>query len=331
MIQPNCRPPLLFLWLALVVLPWTAFAQDSLTLPLVDHVRDGRRVGYWLPVEAAGGAPAYVLLDTGSRGLMVKADRLGNQPVRWTGMRAKQVFLDGTVFEGEIALAYVRLGPAGTARPVSILAVKTIGCQSGKPDCPGRGWINSPLAGVLGVGFGSDKRLDNPLATLPANLASGFIIRGGGHSSASLTLGLTPENRKGFVFPPMAAAQGGGRTFYDLNSLGGCFSFGQAAERYTCGGVLFDSGSSWSFLHVPSQFLPSGLLPDGSLSRDKTVHLSMPGLPEYHATIGLLPWTDRVKVVPSKDGKSILGAGFLRDFDLLYDLRRQAIGLRPSL
>jgi hypothetical protein len=309
-------------------------AQDSLTVPLADHVKDGRRVGYWLGVQAAGGQPGFVLLDTGSRGLMIKADRLGSGPVRWTGKRASQSFLDGTVFEGEIVLAEVCLGPVTTLGPVPILAVKNITCRSGVPDCPGRGLFNSPLAGVLGVGLGDSRFLDNPLSHLPASLGSGFIIHGGGHNGpASLILGLTPQNRQGFVFPPPPGTRAPGSrggTFYDLNAVSGCFSIGGSAEHYFCGALLFDSGSSRSFLHVPPRSLPQGLLPGGELDGKQSVNLAIPGLPEYHTTIGQRPWTDHFKVVADTTGLSIIGAGFFVDFDVVYDLRRQAIGFRPA-
>jgi hypothetical protein len=324
----------LLIWLALVCQVGAAAAQDSLVIPLADHVKDGRRVGYWLPVAAAGGRPGFVLLDTGSRGLMLKAEWLGNQPVRWTGRKLTQSFMDGTVFQGEIILAEVRLGSTATLGQVPVMAIKSITCRDGLADCPGRWLSGTPLAGVLGVGLGDAKFLDNPLAHLPDNLSGGYIIHGGGHNvPACLILGLTPKNRQGFVFSPVPkditpGSRGG--TFYDLNAWPGCFSVGHDSQHYFCGRMLFDSGSSWSFLHVPSGSLPGGSLAEAGPPGQRTVSLSIPGLPEYHTTVGQLPWTDRFKVVVDNRGESIIGAGFFTDFDFLYDLRRQAIGIRPA-
>jgi len=319
--------------MALCTHSWPARAQECLTVPLADHVKDGRRVGYWLEVQAAAGQSGMVLLDTGSRGLMLMADRLEGGHVSRTGRHATQIFLDGTVFEGEIVLAVVRIGPVATVDPVPVLAVKNISCKEGRPDCPGRHLFNSPLAGILGVGFGDARFMDTPLSHLPGNLAGGFIIHGGGHNGpAGLILGLTPLSRRGFVFPPaprknLPAPTGG--SLYDWNAVFGCFSISGSSERYFCGDMLFDTGSSRSFLHVPPP-LPEGIQPDGDLDGSKVVTLAIPGLPEYRTTTGQRPWADHFKVVADKTGQSIISAGFFTDFDVLYDLKRQSIGIRPA-
>jgi hypothetical protein len=323
---------LCLVWLALTS---SVQAQDSITLSMADHIRDGRRIGYWIQIQAAGGDPIWVLVDTGSRGLMIMADRLGNAYVQHTGTQVIQTFLDGTVFKGEIVLAAVRMGPVTAARPIPVLAIRGVTCREGLSDCPGKHLRETPLGGVIGIGIGTGKgAMDNPLAYLPGNLASGYIMRGGGPGTpATLTLGLTPANQAGFVFSPVPkqAPLGNSATaFYQQNSTPGCFALGEDEGQYVCGNMLFDSGSSWSFLHVPPQSEPGRALANSGQKMIKSMHLAMPGLPQYYTTIGDVAWTDRFRLVLDKESNSILGAGFFKQFDLLYDLRRQAIAIRPN-
>lgn len=311
-----------------------AQAQDSVTLPLADHLQDGKRIGYWLPVAVADGRPGMVLLDTGSCGLMIMPGYIGPGVVRKTGKRMNQTFVDGSVFIGEIVLARIRIGPVDTPGPVPVLAVDQVECTKGMSDCPGKHFLNSPLAGVIGVGIGTALPLENPLRYVPAPLSSGFIVQGSGKSrSPSLTLGITAQERQTFSYSPLpkrASPRGSASAFFDQNAFPAYLSIEGSAVSNLFGMVLFDSGGSLSVLHLPANLKPNDLRPDGFLPQQKAVGFSMPGLPEYHTTTGDAPWSDRFKIVLDNQGRNILGAGFFKHFDLLYDLQRQVIGIRPA-
>lgn len=310
-----------------------AGAQEGPSLSLAPPRIGGVLAGYRLAVQAAGAGAGYVLLDTGAQGLMLFAEHLDASRTRPTGRRMLQAFEDGTVFEGEIVLARIGLEGGVVLENLPVLAVRRVDCQRDRPDCPGRRLREAHLAGVMGVALGGSDFLPNPLGFAPGGLSEGFILRGGGgRKPPRLTLGLAGADRTGFVFPPRPAVSAAPReALYDRNALPACFRVEGAGGRKICGSVLFDTGASASLLALPPGVKPAGLPQNGFLPGGRTVTLSLPGLPDSRTIAGSTPWVDQIKIVPDASGKSILGAGFLKGFDLLYDLRRQTIGIRPAL
>ncbi|BDI15799.1 hypothetical protein ANSO36C_16010 [Nostoc cf. commune SO-36] len=55
-------------------------------------------------MATANGQPRRILLDTGSAGLRVPKEFLGNAPIQRTGQNIKEVLGDGTILEGRISL-----------------------------------------------------------------------------------------------------------------------------------------------------------------------------------------------------------------------------------
>ncbi|MFP5223744.1 MAG: hypothetical protein ACLGSA_15740 [Acidobacteriota bacterium] len=327
-----CALLALALLLCGVLSVFPAQAREPASIVLADRLPDGRRIGYWVPLSLGGGAPIPVLLDSGSKGLMIMASRLGNAPVKRTGRRMKQVFLDGTTFEGEIVRTQVTLGTATTPEPVFILAVNKATCAKDRPDCPARIFGDKGPAGIMGVGLGNVTSLDNPLEYLPPELSNGFIIQGRGPGGrAQLTLGLTPANRSGFTMFPLPRNKltlSWREAFFAVNSLPGCISLEGTDDKPLCGRFLLDSGSSASIIALPpgsKSAPPGGLIPGG-----KRVTVAFEGMPVVSLTSTSTPWGDTFKLTQGDKTHNILGGSFFNVYDVLYDIKGSAIGLRPA-
>jgi hypothetical protein len=335
--RTRTRPALFMAFAACALLAtlWrAACAQETVQVPLADRVPDGRRIGYWLPVKVAGGEPVLLLLDTGSKGLMIMSERLGKQGITKTGRRVRQGFLDGTVFEGEVVKAPVSFGPVASAGQVFILAVDRATCSKEKPDCPAKTFKTGSFGGIMGVGLGDISTLDNPLADLPSPLSNGFIIRGGaGGRPSTLTLGLTQENRQGFTMfpmPRMAVTLNWRDAFFKYNAISACIALQNSGQDRQCCKILFDSGSSMNLLQAKSLPAPGLILPNGVLRPGARIDIQAQGLAPIVATAETAPWSGLTRVVQGDDTKCILGAGYFQILDFLYDIKNNAIGIRPA-
>lgn len=320
--------------LLLLAVAGAASALETAQVPLADRIPDGRRIGYWLQVRVAGGEPVMLLLDTGSKGLMIMSDRLGKQGITRTGRRVKQGFLDGTIFDGEVVKAPVSFGPVSSAGQVFLLAVDRATCAKNKPDCPAKNLRSAGFGGIIGVGLGDISTLDNPLAELPSPLSNGFIIRGGSNGKpSSLTLGLTPENRQGFTMfpmPRMALTLNWKDAFFKYNAINACISVGDAGQARQCCKILFDSGSSMNLLETHALPAPGLLLQNGVLRPGSKIGIQAQGMAPIAATAETTPWSGLTRVVQGSEDKCILGAGYFQILDFLYDLKNNAIGIRPA-
>lgn len=337
----SARALAVFLALALMLcgvlsaFPAPALAAEPVAVPLLDRMPDGKRIGYWVPVNFTGKDPVPLLLDTGSKGLMVMASRLGNAPVKRTGRRMKQVFLDGTTFEGEIVRTKVTIGNVTTPEPVFILAVNKATCAKDRPDCPARLFGDRGPGGIMGVGLGDVTSLDNPLEYLPPPYSEGFIVQGRGPGGrALLTLGLTPANRAGFTLFPMPRNKltlSWRDAFFAANALPGCATLDDTDAKPLCGRFLLDSGSSVSILSQPSN--AKGAPPERigeQIPPGSRVTVTLEGIPPLTLTSTASPWGFIFRLSQGNKAHNILGAGFFTLFDVLYDIKGSAIGLRPA-
>jgi len=319
----------------LSALPAPVLAAEPAAVPLLDRMPDGKRIGFWIPVNLGDKEPVPLLLDTGSKGLMVMASRLGNAQIKRTGRRMTQVFLDGTTFQGEIVRTKVTIGNVTTPEPVFILAVNKATCAKDRPDCPARLFGDRGPGGIMGVGLGDVTTLDNPLEYLPPAHSGGFIIQGRGPGGrAMLTLGLTPANRAGFtLFPvPRNKLTASWRdAFFAANSLPGCVTLEGTDSKPECGRFLLDSGSSVSILSRPANAKnpASGRMGD-QITPGNRIIVALEGIPPMTLTSTASPWGFAFRLSQGNKAHSILGAGFFTLFDVLYDIRGSAIGLRPA-
>ncbi len=321
---------------------------DSVSIPMpVRRLQFGsaslRLLG--LPV-AVGSKSTELLLDTGSSGLRIFAEVAPG--VTRTGIPNRAEFGDGTVYEGELALASVLIGPVPTEEPILIQVVDRVGCIPEAPNCPGRDgsqlFTQSGFFGILGISLGartSSLDLYSPLTRLPGNLDSGYLIetRGFAAQLGEFTVGLTPQNQQGFrqgglsqigagspgllEFPDGTPAWDDAslRSFYTVVPLQGPALFSQDPAP-----TLFDTGSSDISLEVLGSDPTFQILPSGSQFR-----ATFPSLFNLEFTVGspITPSSDRVfiKQVP-QDPLQILGMPFFFRYDTLFDIEQGRIGFR---
>jgi hypothetical protein len=162
-------------------------------------------------VSVGGGPSVPVLLDTGSSGLRIFADKAGTAAS--TGTANQDSFASGLTYFGTVAMANATIGGVVLPSPVPVQIVSEVcptsagallfdgTCGNGMPS-------ESPLIeragtyGILGVRAdpaSATNGVYSPLGHLPFNLRSGFIVALGAGTSPTLTFGLTKANTAGFA------------------------------------------------------------------------------------------------------------------------------------
>jgi hypothetical protein len=188
-----------------------ASAQQSVTIPL-DPNPEGNGFSNFITVSVGGGPPSEVLLDTGSTGLRFLASHIGPD-VTLTDIPVTYGYSSGNYLTGVLGFAPVSFpdasAPLSTAGPIAIQVVTSLTCKADTPDCPG--W-QATQSGVMGVAYDNDQ-IFNPLAQLPGDLGSGFIVVANDITNPNVTpmvvVGLTPRTCRALSSPlsarPMAA------------------------------------------------------------------------------------------------------------------------------
>ena len=119
---------------------------------------------------AIGGVPLLMLLDTGSTGIRVAADKIPARAVSVTGPAALYGYGSGIQLHGDQAEADVAVGDYHTG-PLPIELVRSTDCFADKPDCPAAHGVKPAvfggvLDGIMGVSPEEISGLVNPLWTL---------------------------------------------------------------------------------------------------------------------------------------------------------------------
>ncbi|MDM9384809.1 family 10 glycosylhydrolase [Chlorogloeopsis sp. ULAP01] len=302
-------------------------SYNSLSLPLHTKGSVGQRNrGYFLEVAVAGGQPRRILMDTGSAGLRVPKEFLGNFPVRRTGKVVKEVLSDGTILQGELVYTNVRIGPIPTEEPIPVQVVSSRQCISQKPNCSAKS--GTPFSGIIGVNYFEKSLPHNPLRKLPGNFSNGFIVTGNGNSSnnGSLILGLTAENREGFKMTALSqqpAISGIPGSRWDSRLNGVCVTITGSSMNNTCNGkMLADTGANSGFTEIKSASL-AGKLKPGKLRPENTVQVTIPGIFDYSIVPGNRDGFDlwNLNVSPQAQHPVVVnsGIGFFDKYDVLFD------------
>src|SRR5215475_2884518 len=210
----------------------SAAAQDSATIPLDPSARPGGNGFHnFVTVSVGGGPPSQVLLDTGSSGLRFLASRLGPD-VKVTNIPVTYGYSSGNSLTGYLGYAPVSFPESGqrlsTAGPIAIQVVTSVTCKEGHAHCPG--WAPAE-SGVMGVDY-QNSNIFNPLAQLPGNLGSGFIVVSNDISNPRveprIVVGLTPEAMRGFAFAPLGPTESGkqppGLQTWNTKGIQTCFT-----------------------------------------------------------------------------------------------------------
>ncbi|WP_245894863.1 glycoside hydrolase family 10 protein [Nostoc cycadae] len=300
---------------------------DTLTVPLYTKgsvSQPGR--GYFLEVSVAGDRPKRVLLDTGSAGLRVPKEFLGNVPVRKTGQIVKEVLSDGTILEGELVYTTMSIGLIATEEPIPVQVVTSRKCTPQKPNCSAK--TNTPFSGIIGVNYSERTLPYNPLRKLPGNLSNGLIVtgNGGSNNNGSLTLGLTAKNREGFKMTSLKqqpAIDGIPGNRWDSRLIGVCLTISGSSIKNNCNTrMVTDTRARNSFVEFKSASL-AGKLKPGSLRGENAVKVAIPKILDYSLVPGNRDGFNlwNINISPKAEYPIFVnsGIGFFDKYDVLFD------------
>lgn len=188
-------------------------------------------------IEVGGGAPATVILDTGSSGLLIDSSAAGPQ-VTDSGQQLDEGFVSGTV-TATVGQAPVTIGGVGTVAPIGVGLV-----HSGGSD------IFNGYAGILGIATANGPTLNTtvytPVMQLPAPFDTGSVLNISASGAGTWTLGpvTAPAGAVAIAFSPAAGAPtaypDGGTVYakdFDL-----CWTVGTSEPA--CGPTDFDLGNA---------------------------------------------------------------------------------------
>ncbi|MBE8966076.1 family 10 glycosylhydrolase [Nostocales cyanobacterium LEGE 12452] len=300
---------------------------NTVSLPLYPKPSLGQRVrGYFLEVAIANGQPKRILLDTGSAGLRVPKEFLGNSPIERTGQNIKEVLSDGTILEGELVYANVRFGLIPTAEPVPVQVVTSRQCTAQKPKCSANSGV--PFSGIVGVNYFEKSLPYNPLRKLSGNLSNGFIVvgNGGSNNNGSLILGLTAENQAGFKMAswsqqPEINGVPGKRWDSRLNKV--CLTLAGSSAKNSCNSrAIADTGTINGLTEFKSAST-AGKLKPGVLGSANAVKLGINGIFDYSLTPGTRDGFNRWNLSISPQSELTIfvnpGIALFDKYDVLFD------------
>ncbi|MEM9568395.1 MAG: DUF3443 family protein [Cyanobacteria bacterium P01_E01_bin.34] len=288
-----------------------------------------------------GGQAIELHLDTGSTGVRVLSEAIDPDLVMRTGERTQGQFFDGTVFEGEVAIASISIGPVSTTAPIAIHLVDTVRCPSVNPECFDD-YQQAGMSGVLGLSIGartggSSVDIYSPISRFPGNFQSGYIVKTEGYYAVdgSLTLGLTPESMAGFEQMSVPPRQTEPRTFADGSNIwqDDALSLNHnlqgngipAPFQNLSGRTLFDSGTAHVVLGVDREpSFSARLWPGAILSSQIEDTLS------WQLQAGNTPSLSQVFLIGrERSPQHILGLPFFFNYEVAFNLRDGAIGFKP--
>jgi hypothetical protein len=291
---------------------------------------------YAVPVTM-GSTTLLVSLDTGSTGLRILPGALARGDAAPSDTPETYGYASGSRYEGVVGEARVTIGGAHGTGPVHL--IHTIGCFSYLPHCPASRTTLDKYGiasdGLSGEGFKAILGIDmapgvvgNPLRFLGARRWIVELPRPG-EGDGRLILNPTDEEAEGYAVVPLSApyAHEAGGGLHD--AVPGCLVNSGSHER-VCGPVLMDTGAPW--LSVANARQADEPWPDGS---GATLELfdKVGGLVVREAlVIGArdlgtrLTWRRESHVYGP-----VIYAGIAPYFgySVLYDPRRQTIGLKP--
>lgn len=259
-------------------------------------------------VRVAGGPSIPVLVDTGSPGLRVFANRVGKAGLTTEGERESTTYEDGTTFTGSRANAPVAIDNLPTAGPIAIQLVEQVSCSPQSPQCAGSDGLatfarQQGFAGILGIGL-MKAPVYSPLVQLEGGPARSFGIQiNPSQTSARLALNVSPTAPTGVY--PLPPSQDGplpnGLPAWDSNSAAACWSFGTAAPA--CAPTSFDTGSPRVLASTRIPGAPGeGSAPGGTRL---TMFTSSGANPVWSLSAGTTPGRDQIVVGKINAGNAV--------------------------
>ncbi|MHC5596495.1 MAG: glycoside hydrolase family 10 protein [Nostoc sp.] len=300
---------------------------DTISLPLYTKPSLGERVrGYFLSMAIANGQPKRILLDTGSAGLRVPKEFLGNAPIRRTGQNIKEVLSDGTILEGELVYTNVRFGLLPTAEPVPVQLVTSRQCTAQKPNCSVKSGV--PFSGIIGVNYFEKSLPYNPLRKLPGNLSNGFIVigNGGSNNNGSLILGLTADNQADFkmaAWSKQTEINGVPGNRWDSRLSKVCLTLAGSSAKNSCNATMItDTGTINGLTEFKSATTTAKLKP-GVLGSANVLKVAINSIFDYSLTPGNRDGFNRwnLSISPQAELPIFVNTGiaFFDKYDVLFD------------
>lgn len=317
----------------LVLFPVVALAGDeSADIPL--HMISETQSAT-VAVSVGGGAETQVLLDTGSNGLRVSAASVGSE-VTVSDIAISYGYGSGLQLNGYLAYANVTFTEAATPDGQALTTAKPIAFQyvtnCTTPTSDTCKWPTG-TTGIMGVGYenltNNAKDVSfNPLAQLPGNFASGFIIQGWNTSSAMLTVGLTAENTAGFIFEPLSPSTTSsppeGTKAWNT-TVATCFQVNGATP--ICGKALLDTGQTVG--HFDGTVDPTILTDDNRIKPGNSVAIQVGSLPTLVITTSNEESGDSYDVTTEERGNT--GQLIYQYYTIAFDAVNGRLGFAPLM
>lgn len=331
----------LFLTLALIAAAPPARAQPAAApvrseTPIVERTLSNGARRYAVAVQV-GATRFLAALDTGSTGLRILPGVLAPGDAPAGGDPEAYGYASGSRYEGRAVEASLEI--AGARGRSTLHLIETIGCYAYLPRCPasrttidrygiaGDGLPGEGFKAILGIDM-APGRVGNPLRALGARRWIVELPRPG-EGEGRLILNPTDAEMAGYAMAPLAAPYAHERGGGLHDAVPGCLA-NRAAREVACGVVLMDTGAPG--LAVANGRLRASPWPDGS-----TASLEL-----FDATGGLAARADMAlgdrdlgtRLSYRQEARvngTVIYAGTAPYFAwwVLYDARRQMIGLKP--
>ena len=311
-------------------------APPRAELPIKAVTLSNGAVRFAVPIRI-GERTLDAALDTGSTGLRVLPGVLGPADAAAGDEPEVYGYASGSRYEGVTGEAPVTLGAVRARAPLHL--IRSIGCFVAYPRCPASrttlehygiasdGLPDEGFKAILGTNMAPEK-VANPLTAMGVRRWIVELPRPGEPGPGRLVLNPTREETEGYVMLPMSAPfskmQGGG--LHD--ALPGCLSQVDGRAR-VCGPVLLDTGSS--FLSVLNARPPGPWPPEVRAAALEFFDPLGDVVARHVMTLGSREQATRLvwRQEPRAPGQLIFaGVAPYFAYSVLYDARRQAIGLK---
>lgn len=328
---------------------YEAYSQSAY-LPYVNAPRIGADITTPPRLRISFGGRGYgAVMDTGSTGVFVSADKIPNiASLHSLGAGQLTYSSSGRIMIGQwVVTSMTIIGADGTriiTTPIAVLAVTQVACTPRARRCT----PNAAPRGVsmLGVGFGRRGNRQAPegsgknpflnVANVNDEAAQGQRMRCGYIvTRRGVHIGLTAANTQGdFAYVKLAPAPEG----EGWSATPACIAVNGAAPA-ACGSLLMDTGVTAMYLAVPERQAPADIRTAGrepTLEAGTKLTISIPTQDAAQALHAFAVGDDRNPLAPrtlnlierSRPPFVNTSVRFLNGFDYLYDADGGFVGLR---
>ncbi|HEY2751015.1 hypothetical protein [Phenylobacterium sp.] len=291
---------------------------------------------YAIPIQV-GSVAMLASLDTGSTGLRILPGVLGPTDAQAGAEPESYGYASGSRYEGVAGEARVALG--GVEGRPSVHLIRSIGCYAYLPRCPasrttlanygiaGDGLPCEGFKAIIGIDM-APGRVGNPLRSMGVRRWIVELPRPG-EGDGRLILNPTEAETEGFVMVPLAAPYAHQRGGGLHDAVPGCLSNGSTHAR-ACGVVLLDTGGPG--LAVANGRLERDTWPDGTEAALELFDTNGGVAARAALTTGVRDQGTRLSF---RQDSRVLGVVIYAGvapyyaYSVLYDPRRQMIGLKP--